>query len=111
MYAERRREPRYVVIGMEATIDGVACTIIDISRTGVRLLRPSMMAGQPAAAELSITLPTGRRRLKHTTYVVPARLVRSTPLELVYHYTPPRPHWSAMLRLLDTFAQSALTRL
>ena len=95
---------------MEAAIDGVACPMIDVSRTNVRLLWPSALAGHPATVDLSFTLPTVGARRKHTAYTVAGRLLRPIPLELVHQYVPPRPHWSAMLRGRDTFAQTSLVR-
>ena len=41
MLDERRKEPRHVVVGIEAALNGVPCAIIDISRSGVRLVRPA----------------------------------------------------------------------
>jgi hypothetical protein len=110
MRADRRKEPRYVVIGMQATLQGRPCTIVDISRTGVRLLRPAGELPDQDRADIVFALPPGRR-LRERSFAVEGRLLRSTALELVYVYQPPRPHWGMVLRCLDTFAQTELVPL
>ena len=43
MLDDRRKEPGHVLVGIEAALNGVPCAIIDISRSGVLLVRPTMM--------------------------------------------------------------------
>lgn len=109
MHAERRKETRHVVVGMEATLDGVATTIVDISQTGVRLLRAGGTPSEPSRARIVFTVAGGRRRKQ--SHEVEGRLVRTTALELIYQYTPPHSRWASLLRSLDTFKQTALSRL
>jgi hypothetical protein len=109
MQGERRREDRYVVVGMDATLDGVPCTIVDISRSGVRLLRPAGMMSKPDRAVIVFTTGQGRRPTQ--IFEVEGRLVRASDLELIYAYQPPHLRWASLLRSLDTFRQTALSRL
>lgn len=122
MSADRRKEPRHVVVGFEATINGVPSAIVDISKTGVRLLRPE---GCTLAASLGadrgsgtdafpveiVFALAGRSASSGRSYRVRGEIVRSTPGEIVCRYEPPIPRWEAVLRSFDTFAQTKLVRL
>jgi hypothetical protein len=110
MTAERRKEPRHVVIDVEVMVDDRPCTIVDISRSGVRLLR--QFGSHPAAvtAKIVFTLADDGPALKRSFQVV-GRLVRASDVELVYVYAPPCPDWEALLRRRDTFAQTELLQL
>jgi hypothetical protein len=110
MIDERRKEPRHVVVGIDATLNGATCAIIDISRTGVRLLRPPVFESteQPVVIDFTL-LRTGRSRAR--AFRVEGRLVRATAIDVTYAYAPPIPQWESLLRARDTFMQTALSRL
>ena len=118
MSADRRKEPRHVVVGIEATLNGAPSAIVDISKSGVRLLRPegcSLAASSGAdfdkdPVEIVFTL-AGRGASSGRSYHVRGEIVRSTPGEIVCRYEPPIPRWEAVLRSFDTFAQTKLVRL
>ena len=102
---ERRKEQRYIVIEMTALVDGAPCTILDISRTAVRLLRPDGFVEKETPYSLVFeTGKGGRRRL----WAVGARFVRTTGVDFVLGYAPPSRRWEAMLRARDTFQLSLL---
>lgn len=109
MTSERRKEPRHVVVGIEASLNDVPSTIIDISPSGVRLVRP---ADFPTEDVVLLTFQlAGAGRSKPRSYDVEGRLVRATAVEMTYSYAPPAPRWAAVLRAHDTFAQTALQRI
>ena len=98
-----------MVIGIEAVVNGAPCAIIDISRSGARLLRP---AGFNADKAVLIDFTLARcGRLKGRSLCVEGLLVRATTIDMTYRYEPPLPRWEALLRAHDTFAQTALSRL
>ena len=110
MHHERRREPRHVVVGLEACLDAVPCTIVDVSRSAVRLLKPEgfIVGHEPVNIIFRLSESMhGQRR----SFRVIGHLVRSTDIEIIYHYTPPTSRWEFLLHALDTFAQTQLTRL
>lgn len=109
MLDERRKELRHVVIGIEARINDVPSTIIDISRSGVRLVRPANFVA-PEVVFIDFTLDRDGRSKKRS-FRVEGRLVRATVIDVTYVYAPPVRRWEAMLRAHDTFAQTALTRM
>ena len=89
-------------------------TIVDISKVGVRLLRPERRTlaanHNPDAAdvvELTFELPR-RWPLPPRSYSVLGTIIRSTAAEIVCVYEPPIPHWEAVLRAHDTFALTEL---
>lgn len=102
MRPERRRETRHVVDGLTAELDGVAHEILDISASGVRLLRLGMT---PAAAALRLEADDPADGLDVT---VAARFQRATPLEVVYRYDPPAAGWAERLAGFDVFADLSL---
>jgi hypothetical protein len=109
MAEERRKEARHVVIGIDATLNGTPSVIVDISRSGVRLVRPADFAADDfALIDFTVKEPG---RSKPRTFRVEARLVRATAIDVSYVYAPPLRRWEAMLRAHDTFAQTALTQL
>ena len=109
MADERRMEPRHVVVGIDATLNGIPSAIVDISRSGVRLVRPAeFVADDFALIDFSLKEPG---RSKPRSFRVEARLVRATAIDVSYIYAPPLRRWEAMLRAHDTFAQTALTKL
>ena len=98
-----------MVVGIEAALNGVSSAIIDISRSGVRLVRP---AGFPTDGVVTIDFalaPCGRS--KKRCFRVEGRLVRATAIDVTYTYDPPLRQWAAMLRARDTFMQTALIRM
>lgn len=104
---ERRKEERYVVVGIEALLDGLPCPIVDISRSAVRLLKPGSGRVEPTADLVFRLKAPGRGRER--CYRVAASLVRSTDVEMIYGYVPPCERWENMLRDRDTFIQTRLT--
>lgn len=103
--SERRHQRRYVVAELEATINDLPCSIVDISRTGVRLTRPANL--DVGNDDVTICFRTEAGPLPGD-YTVTGTFVRSTPMDVVYRYAPPTPRWESLLRALDTFH---LTRL
>lgn len=109
MLDERRKEHRHVVVGIGATLNGTPSAIVDISRSGVRLVRPAdFVPDELAVIEFSVDEPG---RSKPRSLRVEARLVRATVIDVSYVYAPPLRRWELMLRAHDTFAQTALTRM
>lgn len=109
MVDERRKEHRHVVVGMGATLNGTPSAIVDISRSGVRLVRPAdFVPAEFAVIDFSVREP---RRSTPRLIRVEARLVRATAIDISYVYAPPLRRWESMLRAHDTFAQTALTKL
>jgi hypothetical protein len=106
MLDERRKEPRHVVVGIEAALNGVPSAIIDISRSGVRLIRPTGFIVEDAAV-IDFTLAR-RGRTQKRCFRVEGRLVRATAIDVTYTYDPPLRQWAAMLHARDTFVQTAL---
>jgi hypothetical protein len=101
--AERRKERRYIVVGIAATADGQACSIVDISPTAVRLVRPG---GVPLARTYTVVFAIEGGSLR--TYTVPATLIRNTETCFVLKYDPPVASWEDILRAMDTFEQTRL---
>lgn len=109
MVDERRKDHRHVVVGIVATLNGTPSAIVDISRCGVRLVRPSdFVADEFALIDFSVEEPG---RSKPRWFRVEARLVRATAIDVSYVYAPPLRRWEWVLRAHDTFAQTALTRM
>ena len=109
MSGERRKDPRHVVIGIEAKLNGIASTIIDISLRGVRLMRPSELVTDEIAL-IDFTLHEAGNSSARL-FRVEGRLIRATAVDVTYIYAPPVRRWEAMLRAHNTFAQTALTRI
>lgn len=99
-----------MVIGIDAAVDGQPCTIVDISRSGVRLLRHAPAPPAADTVQIDFTMPPDRR-FSQRSFSVIGRLVRTSEMELVYAYIPPCPDWTELLRLCDTFAQTELVQL
>jgi|APTNR8051073442_1049403.scaffolds.fasta_scaffold05836_4 hypothetical protein len=106
---ERRKEARYVVIGIEAVLNGAPCTIVDISSSAVRLLKPEGASAE-ATADIAFTMKA-QGRFRRRSFRVLATLVRSNEIELIYRYSPPNQQWEEMLRAHDTFVLTQLTSL
>ncbi len=104
---ERRKETRYVVIGVEAVLSGTPCTIVDISSSAVRLLKPEGTKVEETAEIVFRLKALGRGRGRSCR--VQASLVRQTELELIYRYPLPCERWEHLLRARDTFIQTRLT--
>jgi hypothetical protein len=103
--AERRKERRYIVCGVESWIDGRPSQIIDISRSGVRLLLPPGFAIDNRRYDVVFDIPEDGA--VHP-YRVTGRLVRFTDIYVVLTYDPPCAHWEALLLSLDTFEMTRL---
>jgi hypothetical protein len=101
MVAERRLNPRYVVDGLRAELDGTPHEILDISVDAVRVLSRSS-ASAPAAVRLRLVSEDDDGRALDV--VVPARLQRATALEAVFRYAAPLADWPRRLAGFDTFA-------
>lgn len=99
MGRERRGEPRYVVEGLRAAVDGVECVILDIALSSVRLFRQE---GGAAAPEVELRL-WGEPGFAELDVRCRAILVRSARYELVYRFEVATPAWPASLPLFDTF--------
>ena len=73
-----------MVIGIEVVVNGAPCAVIDISRSGVRLLRP---AGFNADKAVLIDFTLARcGRLKGRSLCVEGLLVRATTIDMTYRY-------------------------
>ena len=106
---ERRKEARYVVIGIDATLDGTPCTIVDISPSAVRLLRLDGASAE-ATAQIAFAIKA-QGRYRRRSFRVMATLVRSNEIELIYKYPLPSKQWEQILRTHDTFVLTQLTTL
>jgi hypothetical protein len=106
--AERRRERRYIVVGVRASVDGEACPIVDMSATAVRLLRPRGLAVRKRPYTVAFTIGGAT---EPGTFTVSATLVRSTDTQFVLRYRPPVPDWEALIRSMDTLEQTKLSEL
>lgn len=105
MVEERRREARYVVDGLRAELDGVAHEILDISASGIRLVR----TGAPRAT-VSLRL-VGEEAESRLDLRVTATFQRSSPFDVVYRYRCRRADWPARLAEFDIFADLSLPAL
>lgn len=103
--AERRKERRFIVCGVDCWVDGRPGQIIDISCTGVRLLRPPAFAIDDGPSEIVFGLPENG---SVHNYRVVGRHVRHTDIYVVFAYEPPCPQWETMLMALDTFEMTRL---
>lgn len=104
--AERRKERRYIVCGMRASIDGRPSQIVDISRSGVRLLLPPGFVRHDGDYDVVFELPEGGDAGR---YRVSGSLVRSTDIYVVFTYEPPTVDWEQRLIGLDTFEMTRLS--
>jgi hypothetical protein len=104
---ERRKQRRYIVVGMEASVEGEACPILDISLSAVRVLRSSRTEFRGQQLEIVIRVK-GRRSQTSREYRVTGRVIRSTELDVVFDYDPPTRQWEATLRAHDTFHHTLL---
>jgi len=102
---ERRKEVRHIVVGIEAHIDGAIWPIVDISRSGVRLLKPLGYDRGAGVVEIEFVLLARR----HRTVTVTGHWLRDSRFDIVFRYTPPTSCWERTLRSLDSFAQTALS--
>ena len=106
-FEERRKERRYVVVGMDVLLDGQVCPILDISRSAVRVLKPATLP--PIDQPVSLILRRQTRARRHgDAYAVVGRFVRATPMDITFGYDPPRPNWEAIIRRHDTFKRTHL---
>lgn len=101
---ERRKEQRHVVVGIAAEVNGQPWTIVDISRSAVRLLKPQGYTAAPTHHVIGFTTDEA----PNNKITVAAEIVRSTPLEIVFQYKPPFHGWNALIRKHDTFLLTKL---
>jgi hypothetical protein len=106
--ADRRREPRYVVTGCSARLDGEACSVLDVSPSAVRLVRPASFAPSTETHTLMFEIEPGVCRLRVD---VPAWIVRTTDVTVVLGYRKPFEGWHELLKSLDTFKINSLKQL
>jgi hypothetical protein len=105
--SDRRTEPRFVTVGLDVAIEGRPCSIIDISRSGVRVTRP---AGYFASREPTPIVFTLGDLACPLAYAVSGTLVRQSPFDIVFRYAAPCDDWERLLKSLDTFACTQLHR-
>ncbi len=108
MYDERRREPRYVVDGLRAELDGQPSEILDISASALRLLRSP--AGGQCAAEVRLRL-SAEAGFPAVDLRSHATLIRFTPDAMVYAYRAEIAEWPFLLKAFDTFQDLSLPAL
>jgi hypothetical protein len=96
---ERRNEPRYVVEGLDATLDGVPLEILDLSATAIRVWWEH--GAPPATGTLRFTSAAGRPKVRTETS---ATLDHVRGCDAIYRYTMARRDWPRVLGTFDTFA-------
>lgn len=101
MGRERRGEPRYVVEGLHAAIDGAERVILDISPSSVRLHRLAGDVEQPEVA-LQLWSDPGFPEIDAACR---ARFIRSSPCELVYGFALATAAWPEALPAFDSFKE------
>jgi hypothetical protein len=104
--AERRKERRYIVCGVQSLIDGRPCQIVDISRSGVRLLLPHGVEGDDRPHDIDFRIDGDDGPL---SYRVVGRVVRRNEIAAVFRYEPPCDGWEDILRAFDTFEMTRLS--
>jgi hypothetical protein len=106
--AERRKERRYIVVGVRASVDGEACPIADISASAVRLLRPHSLQVPQQVYTVAFIVDDTKQP---STFTVSASLIRYTDIYFVLKYRPPVPGWETLIRSMDTFEQTKLSEI
>lgn len=106
-HGERRKERRYIVVGMDVCLGGKIYPIIDISRSAVRLLKSRANPTYALQADIVLRVE-GRTRSIHREYTVRGWFIRGTNIDAVFGYEPPTKQWEATLRAHDTFNQTRL---
>jgi hypothetical protein len=102
MTEERRREARHVVDGLRAELDGIAHEILDISASGIRLVRTTTT---PATARLRLVSEEACASLD---VAMEATFQRASSFAVVYRYRCPLADWPARLARFDVFADLGL---
>ncbi len=102
MVDERRCESRHVVDGLRAELDGMPHEILDISASGIRVVRTS---APPATAELRLVSEKAESALDLR---VDATCQRSSPFDVVYRYRCTLADWPRRLAGFDIFADLSL---
>lgn len=87
---------------MRATVGGVECAILDISASGVRLLKPER--DLPTQPEYDLVFEVEDADAARA-YRVVGTLLRSTDISFVLGYRmPPEANWEAVIRSHDFIA-------
>jgi hypothetical protein len=102
MVEERRHEARHVVDGLRAELDGVPQEILDISASGIRVVRTS---APPATADLRLVSEEAESELDLR---FDATCQRSSPFDVVYRYRCTLADWPRRLAAFDVFADLAI---
>lgn len=107
-HSDRRKEPRYVVGDIDAQIDGKDSTVLDISASAVRVLKPNGYNQTNSAHRLVLKIVQAEYEI---SVHVASSEIRQSNVDLVLGYTPPFAGWAHLLRSLDTFEQTKLSEL
>jgi len=107
-HTDRRKEPRHVVCDIDALIDGEECSVLDISASGVRVLRPHGYNASESIHRLVLNIAQDEYQISVNTASTKIRL---SNVDLVLGYTPPFAGWALLLSSLDTFEQTKLAEL
>ena len=102
MVEERRHEARHVGDGLRAELDGVPHEILDISASGVRVVRTT---APPKTVELRLV---GEAAESGLDLRCNAALQRESPFDVVYRYRCPRADWPRRLAEFDIFADLSI---
>lgn len=107
---ERRKERRYIVVGMDASLGGEACPIIDISRSAVRLLKAPSLPSRDRPVDIVLRVQ-GRKPGTFREFTVNGSFIRETHVDVVFGYEAPTKQWESTLRAHDTFKLTHLVEL
>lgn len=102
--ANRRKEERIVVEGLDAFVDGFPCEIIDIAPTAVRLVRPDLAPLIPERIVLTLRSHGGAPPLD---VAAKAYMIRENWDYIVVGYEKPMQGWTDWIRRYDAFADGS----
>ncbi len=105
MARERRGAPRYIVDGLNITVDGAVYTILDIAATSVRVLRQPGVEPASVCVRLRLWNDPDQPRVD---FGCAGFLIRETPSDLVYGFQAPDIEWPWLLPAFDTFKDHRL---
>jgi len=97
---ERRRDRRYIVEGLELTVDGRRAEILDLSPRSVRLRFDAVDAARRVARLAFTSTHPGWAGV----YTTEGRLVRADPVNCIYAVTPPHDAWADLVCDHNAFA-------